>query len=304
MEDIFSIKKKLENYKKIKQMTEATKLASITNYFYGSKKTVIIKTYLDSLLGLWRLIEEKFIKTLSCSIPEEEYNYVNQDKDLIILIGATRELGAGIFSTLKKTLEKYLNIKNSETTKINNYDFIIIGKGFNKIFKNEDFQKNIVLSVSNYNIKCIKSAAEEVTQFTIKNNSNYNNIFLVNARFKNFYSQSGNLTNLSKLKNTIESEDDIKINPLNSEYIENLILEQPIETVMNKFKEKTIETILLSEITQSLNAEFAFRFSSMEKSSINAEKYINEMTLKMNKIRQVNITRQITELFSNITQEE
>lgn len=308
MEDLFSIKKKLENYKKIKQLTEAAKQGSISNYFLGTKKLLAIKNSLDYLKKTGELIIGKLN-----SLPNYENAFPQNNhpkKNLIVLIGATRELGAGIFSTLRKKLEKKISTEWADLLKKNALDFLIIGKGINRILKRESLKKHIVHAISDFNFSNAQAIANKAYDFIKTNKKNYHQVVVFNAQFKTFHSQSANIKTLIPLNENKDFCLSFRPNkdPLskkhNASVIEKTIFEQPMEMYLEKFKEKFINTALFHEILTSLNAEHSARFSSMEKSSSNAEKYINETTLKMNKLRQVTITRQITELFSNIAQEE
>lgn len=301
MEDLYSIKKKLENYKKIKQMTDATKLASITNYFLGSKKIAFITNYLDYFYTLGQIIFEKLSATKNQSddwFSESELKRINQKKSLIIIIGATRELGAGVFQVVKKKLDTFLSKETLEC------DFIFIGKGSSRIFKSFNLHNKIVLHVSDFGFNQAKNVCQKITTYLYNRLDTYKNIFIINAQFRNFFIQKPNKKTLypffqheNFLLYLEKEQNNVNNNPIES------IWEQSHQVIFKQFSLKFIEEQIFFEIISSLNAEYASRFSAMEKSSSNAEKSIHEMTLKMNRLRQFIITRQITELFASLTED-
>ena len=64
--------------------------------------------------------------------------------------------------------------------------------------------------------------------------------------------------------------------------------------------QQTISVYVLHMLFQSYISENAARFIAMDQSSNNAKKYLEALALEYNKFRQSIITREISELSSNL----
>ena len=76
------------------------------------------------------------------------------------------------------------------------------------------------------------------------------------------------------------------------------IYEQPKEQLLDKLLPRYIETQILRAMLESSAAEHAARMTAMESATKNAGDVIEALTLRMNKVRQAAITKEIIEIVS------
>src|SRR5579863_612702 len=76
------------------------------------------------------------------------------------------------------------------------------------------------------------------------------------------------------------------------------IYEQPPEKLLESLLPRYIEAQIYRAILESAAAEHAARMTAMEAASSNAADVIDSLTLKMNRVRQASITREIIEIVS------
>jgi len=76
------------------------------------------------------------------------------------------------------------------------------------------------------------------------------------------------------------------------------IYEQPEEQILDKLLPRYIETQILRAMLESSAAEHAARMTAMESATQNAGEVIEALTLRMNKVRQAAITKEIIEIVS------
>lgn len=77
-------------------------------------------------------------------------------------------------------------------------------------------------------------------------------------------------------------------------------MEQPAEQLARDLAQLYVEAQLHQALFQSLLAEQAARFISMDNATRNAEGLLDLSKLQYNKLRQAKITREITELVSSL----
>ena len=78
----------------------------------------------------------------------------------------------------------------------------------------------------------------------------------------------------------------------------NYIYEQPPEELLKSLLPRYIEAQIYRAMLESAAAEHAARMTAMEAASSNASDVIEALTLKMNRVRQASITREIIEIVS------
>ncbi len=76
------------------------------------------------------------------------------------------------------------------------------------------------------------------------------------------------------------------------------IYEQPPAELLAALLPRYIESQILRALLESAAAEHAARMTAMEAASSNAADVIDALTLKMNRVRQASITREIIEIVS------
>jgi F-type H+-transporting ATPase subunit gamma len=76
------------------------------------------------------------------------------------------------------------------------------------------------------------------------------------------------------------------------------IYEQPPGELLASLLPRYIEAQIFRALLESAAAEHAARMTAMEAASSNAAEVIDSLTLKMNRVRQASITREIIEIVS------
>ncbi|MFZ3217307.1 MAG: ATP synthase F1 subunit gamma [Candidatus Acidiferrales bacterium] len=76
------------------------------------------------------------------------------------------------------------------------------------------------------------------------------------------------------------------------------IYEQPVEDIFNGLVPRYLETEIFRILLESAAAEHAARMTAMDAATRNASELIEKLTLRMNNIRQANITRELIEIVS------
>lgn len=293
MEDVYSIKRKLETYKKMQQMSEAMKLAAITSYSNLLKKTNALRKYTqelnkttaDFIQATYKDADPNQIKR---SLPIF-FSNPKSERSLVIILGSTKELGSGYFGALKTIIPKAIT-----PSKTNPADFILIGKSAKRALSFQEFDPlhhKIIDEKTEFKTQGIPELAKETTKFIIRNNKHYKECIIINLRFRNLLAHDKNIKTITPIE-----ENAGIIENMNSNCSEEIMFQEKLSDLGENIAKRLIYLSLIYEMYESVTAENAARYITMDKAVTNADTLIDEMTIKMNKARQIMITKQIAEI--------
>ncbi len=285
MEDLHIIRKKLENYKKIKQITEAAKLAAVSNFSITSQKLEKLQKIASESLNL--------MKKISAQIKDEPGVDKNAEKNLLIIIGSQKEIQAHFFSNLKKMIAKQFDIASSLPL-----DIYCVGKGFDKIVQLEKVSFELVKHSKNLSYKKVGEVTQELSDFIRDHGFEYKRCFVANMSFKSFFIQEPKISIVAPLS---EVSGLIKVESSSSDV--NYLLEFDPVKMRALIEQKTLTLMFALEVYNAITAENAANFMIMNKAATNSDNLISETTLKKNKIRQILITKQILEITTYVDAE-
>lgn len=211
-------------------------------------------------------------------------------KILIILIGSQRGLCGNFNTVLFHYLEKILAEQfRDNTTKI---DFIPVGKkAVNYAEDNVHF--HIVQKYMELNARTISEIAHALTEYLFTQPEPFTQVLVISNHLKTFFVQKPQKTQLIPF---IASENPKKSFDTSDQYQ----WEQSPQQILDQLARSTIESELHYLLFESLLAEHAARFISMDNATRNAQTLLEETQLQYNKLRQAKITKELTELVSNI----
>ncbi|MGC2703172.1 MAG: ATP synthase F1 subunit gamma, partial [Candidatus Acidiferrales bacterium] len=86
--------------------------------------------------------------------------------------------------------------------------------------------------------------------------------------------------------------------PQGKGFVVDYIYEQPVEEIFNGLVPRYLESEIFRILLESAAAEHAARMTAMDAATRNASELIDKLTLKMNNIRQAQITKEIIEIVS------
>jgi F-type H+-transporting ATPase subunit gamma len=295
VEDLYSIKRKLETYKKMRQMADAMKLAAITGYSSLSKRTVSVKNYLDKANEAAAcLLHSLSLGAHGQVDPLGFFENISSSRSLVIIVGATRELGSGCVGMLKSFLPKIVH-----PTIESPVDFILLGKSGGKFLAGQPFEENtyrIVREIKDFSFHGLTEIVSELADFVSSKELLYKKCMVVNMRFKSWLAHQRNAKVILPLSSNQDVKEALVLRKQERSSAGDYLLEQDAFELGVQLRKKLVYISLLYEIVESLTAENVSRYIAMDKAVTNADKCIDEISLKMNKARQVMITKQITEI--------
>lgn len=267
MSQLIQIKEKIKAIESIKKITHAMRLISMSAHSQLKDSYEPFALYASEIEQLFSALSTKPIKSTQV-----------KNKILIIFISSQKGLCGNFNTTLFSTFKK-------ESLNFTRADYITIGKKAYE-FISKISPNSILHNIPNLTIRNQGELSEEIIKIIQERFNNYDSIISFSNKFENFFTQKPTKSQI--IPSQIESAHSIK----KSSYLQAHSQENLNNHLTNFYLSSKIQALLL----QSLFAEHAARFVSMDLATNNAKNMLDEMQLKYNKLRQTKITRELTEL--------
>ena len=272
------LKQKIKSIQTTKKITNALRQVSMSMYSKLEHNSPIIRNYTENL------------KTLFTELVCYDQTWQNPllfpkntpQNNLIVIVATSKGLCGGLNSNLFKFIEKEIG-----TQKYQNSKFITIGnkaavyikeKGLGEIISNyNDFNSNNYISITS---DLITKFMDEPTPFT-------SITFFYNVS-RSFFAQRPSKFQLVPL----QVDPEIQHRKAHKE----LIWEQNTNDILDYLSIRYIKGQILFMLFQALISEYSARFVAMDSSTTNADKFIETVTLQYNKLRQAEITKEVSGL--------
>lgn len=200
---------------------------------------------------------------------------------LVLLIGSQKGLCGSFNNHLFK-------LTTNEFQTLSNHDISIIAIGQKIIeFTSTLSMGKIKHSYRAFSINLVAKIAHEITHTIMHADPHYQSVVVISNHFKNFFVQKPQITSLIPF--AMESSSRI---PAQNE----LLWEQKPQNILDELVPAYLTCRLQSLMVNSLLAEHAARFISMDSATRNAEGFLDATQLEYNKLRQSKITKELTEL--------
>ena len=278
MSQLIQMRRRIRAIETIKKVTQAMRIISMSTHTRLKKQIKHMDEYKENLYGILNLLKkDKFIESNSFFT-----NNNKAKKTLIILVSAQK----GLSGNFNQSIFKYF----SKVTSKEKISIICIGKKAKEFVRTTNH--NIIKSYNSISSPQILETTQDVFNLITNTESPYTSVQIFSNISSSFFSQKAqhsqiipiNLDNKTKSTNKLTKD------------IDEYNWEQSQEDIFNHLTNTHIKITLQDAIFQSLLAEQAARFISMDSSTQNAKNMLTEMKLAYNKIRQAKITRELTDL--------
>lgn len=267
MAHLTTLRQRIKTIATINKTTNAMRLISMSTHAKLKSKQQLLINYKNTLTALYNQ---------TCPFPGDPLP-ASAAKPTLILISSQKGL-CGNFNTLL-----FQFFEKNKPQNITSYHIITIGKAALDYLLKQHIQPRA--SYTNINAHNFITTARDILATLITNQSS--NAVVISTYGPSFFIQQQRLTHLSipsqKIESTIPSND-----------------EQSTPALCSYLAQLTCTVRLQELIFDSLLAEQAARFLSMDSSTRNAEKLLETMKLAYNKSRQATITQELSELAASL----
>ncbi|WP_231036072.1 ATP synthase F1 subunit gamma [Pectinatus sottacetonis] len=201
--------------------------------------------------------------------------------DKITMAAAMQQTNSDIKS------QQFLQKAVLHTVNKNDLDIITIGRKTLDHFKNRGY--NIINSYIGFTERPKYDNAREIAGEIMElfKKGQYKNVYMIYTRFVSAISSTPEIVKLLPFENINK-----KASKPHSEYI----YEPSTETVLGFLLPQYFVTMIYAALLQAAASELSSRMTAMSNATDNAQDLMAKLDLHYNKVRQANITREITEI--------
>lgn len=273
MAELIHMRQRIKTVETIKKITHAMRLVSMSTHAKLGKQFHAINTYHNEITKILHLVQ-------SICKKEEPLEQKRGGLHILIAIGAQKGLCGTFNSTITYELEQFCK-KHDQSLKI-----IAIGK------KMVDFVDSKLPALKIYTFPHLSplqagAIAQNISEKIFSKHHMISKLSLLCMAHKNFFVQAPQIHQMLPI--SVKNG-----NPaiVSSDYL----CEANATEMLESLTRQQVTSFIHKALIESLLAEQAARFVSMDSSTRNAEKILEATKLKYNKLRQAKITKELLEL--------
>ncbi len=307
MSQLIQMRQRIQAIETIKKVTHAMQLISMSLHTRLQKQSVSRDIYRQNLLNMLQITSQvKNNSTAQITSPT-----IINNKQLLIIIGAQKGLCGNFDTEILRFVDHNLAMNataESITTPINHnlITLEIICIGSKKI--TQELHKrnlNIIQAYPGLKINSLAAISHEIFNFIVKNQAHYQTItsfsnksetFFLNKPVKTeIYPITTNITKSQQKKPTkfaLNNQPETNLLDHYSEYLWDNSPQELYNYLLERYLSYTVQSVLFD----SLVAEQAARFRSMDTANRNACDLLEISYRDYNKLRQYKITKELIEL--------
>ena len=282
MSKLIQMRNRIKTIETIRKITDVMRIISMSAHSRLKTKQEPLGDYLNELKSLFSKVQ---LATPSWKnerlMPTGENN-----NPLIVVIGSQKGLCGGFNTQISKLVQSYI-AKNPLTR----YHFTAIGKKPIDFLIN-NYPDKLISSFPTLTARNFLTISQELTDMIMTTTPAYTSVTIISNVFKNFFVQKATVTKLIPFNPT-------EVSAHTAAPTEEYLWDEAPHTILDALALQYVEAQFQHLIFQSLLAEHAARFLSMDSSTRNAHNLLNTTKLEYNKVRQAKITTEITELTGN-----
>ena len=280
MSKLIQMRNRIKAIETIRKITHAMRLISMSSHSHLKSKQEPLTKYLHTLSTLLTKVQAV---TPNWSNPIINPTVPSHSNPLIIFVGSPKGLCGNFNTQLFKLLAKHL--EEHEATP---HQFIAIGKKAVDHIKKE-YPNRLTTSYMVFSARNFLSIAQELITIIMEAPIPYSSVVIISNVFKSFFIQQPTISRFLPFNpETVSTE----AQPPKEGYIWDQQPQEVLDFLAHQYLTARLQYLLF----QSLLAEHAARFISMDNSTRNANNLLETTRLTYNKLRQTKITTELTEL--------
>jgi len=281
MPSLIDLRRRIRSVKNTRQITKAMKVVSAAKLRRAQDRVLSARPYAQ--------IIQRMLANVAQAASEQhdgetiDLLVVRPEKRIqLLVVTADRGLAGAFNSNVIKTALKFIQDHKDAEVQLE-----LIGRKSRDFFKKRS--RNISGEYAGIFQKVVRyEDALDIAQKVIERfrKAEIDSVYLVGNNFKSMMASQLVLNRILPIEL-----------PEKQEQID-YIYEQPPAELLAALLPRYIESQILRALLESAAAEHAARMTAMESASSNAADVIDALTLKMNRVRQASITREIIEIVS------
>jgi F-type H+-transporting ATPase subunit gamma len=281
MPSLIDLRRRIRSVKNTQQITKAMKVVSAAKLRRAQDRVLAARPYAQSI----RRMLANVIQAVGEGHEAEGLEFLvkrPEKRVQLLVVTADRGLAGAFNSNVIRTAQKFIQDNSGAEVQLE-----LIGRKGRDFFRKR--HRHITGDYSTIFQKVVRyedalEIAQKVTERFKK--GEIDAVYIVLNNFKSLMASRLVVSRLLPLEP-----------PEKQEQID-YIYEQPPGVLLERLLPRYIEAQIYRALLESAAAEHAARMTAMEAASSNAAEVIDSLTLKMNRVRQASITREIIEIVS------
>ena len=276
MSQLMQMRQRMKAVETIKKITHAMRLISMSTHSRMKHQEASLTRYQETINHLFAKAHALHPDYKDPLLQPEK---TNKHHPLIILVGSQK----GLCGSFNSALFQFVNL---QTLNQKRCSIITVGKRAYQFVQKKELG-TVIASFDTFALHNMLTIADSIMQEIIHTRPHYSSVVVFSNRAPSFFAQK-------PTKQTI-----IPAAPAEKETMaKDFYWEQPAQEILDYLSHQYILSHVQQALFQSLLAEHAARFISMDSSTRNAKDMLESLQLNYNKLRQAKITRELTELSS------
>ncbi len=278
---LIDLRRRVRSVRNIRQITRAMKFISASRLRRAQDRIFTARPYANRMLAV--------LNSLATHVDSSSHPLLarrEKKKVLLIVITSDKGLCGSFNSNLIK--EAMAHIKNEETNK--ELSLSLVGRKGDDWFKKRTWpiQHRYLNIMAKIDSKYSKELAQSLISFYT--DSKLDSVHVLYNEFKSVIQQQVVIEPLLPIRK-------IELEGNNDTHVD-YIYEQPPQQILDSILPRHVETQIFRAMLESEAAEHAARMTAMDAATRNAREMIDNLTLKMNRLRQASITTELIEVVS------
>jgi F-type H+-transporting ATPase subunit gamma len=278
MAQLIQMRQRIQSVETIKKITQAMRLVSMSAHAQLTRQQRTFQHYYTHMTGLFAKLQAAHPMWINRILTPQSSLY---DHPLLIIIGSQKGLCGSFNSNLFQAFGDHMAHTHYRDPRI-----IAVGKKAAD-FIGQSYHKHLITEFIQLTPQTVGAIAQAIINRIFEHKPSFSRVVVISNSIKSFFMQNPQATQIipfSKETYTTLAKTD--------EYS----WDQDPHALLDMVGRYALTSQVHHLLLQSLLAEHAARFVSMDSSTRNAEKILEATRLRYNKLRQAKITKEIMEL--------
>lgn len=279
MATLRDIRRRIGSVKNTKQITRAMKVVAASRLRRSQERIFNARPYANQMMAL--------LESLAARLEQQQHPLLArrpERKILLVVVTADRGLCGAFNANLLRTAQSYIRERGAEKVSL-----VTVGRKGRDYFRRRSV--NITTEYVNIFRQLEFSHAKELADKIIDlyTSEKVDAVDLVYNEFKSMMVQNVKVERYLPVEPQVATE---------GEFQADYIYEQPPAEILKTLLPRYVEVQVFRAMLESQAAEYAARMTAMDAATNNADELIEALRLKLNRLRQAGITKEIIEVVS------
>jgi F-type H+-transporting ATPase subunit gamma len=273
------IRRRIGSVQNTKQITRAMKVVAASRLRRSQERIFNARPYANQMMAL--------LESLAARLEQQQHPLLarrEERKILLVVVTADRGLCGAFNANLLRTAQSYIRERGAEKVSL-----VTVGRKGRDFFR----RRPVHMTAEYVNIfrQLEYSHAKELADKVIElyTSEAVDAVDFVYNEFKSMMAQNVKVERYLPIEPRVTTE---------GEYHAEYIYEQPPAEILKTLLPRYVEVQVFRALLESQAAEYAARMTAMDSATNNAEELIEALRLRLNRLRQAGITKEIIEVVS------